>query len=134
MTLPTRLLIADHGNSGLREALRPLEALGLELVPSSTPETTRSLMERGEVELLVLERDQFELLDRDMMPRIADRPRPIPVLLVTEDAEAMSAIIAGRTLRGTPWGSPPVASSSGAPCGLAWGCPGFPTGIARWSR
>ena len=103
MTLPTRLLIADHGNSGLREALRPLEALGLELVPSSTPETTLSLMERGEVELLVLERGQFERLRRDMLQRATDRPRPIPVLLVTENAEAMSAIIAGRTIRGTPW-------------------------------
>ena len=42
VTLPTRLLIADHGNSGLREALRPLEALGLELVPELDPRDHRA--------------------------------------------------------------------------------------------
>ncbi len=103
VTLPTRLLIADHGTSRLREALRPLEALGLELVPSSTRETTMDLIQRGQVELLIVERDQLEGLDRDQLPQALARPRPIPLLLVSGNDDAMSAIIAGRSMRGIPW-------------------------------
>lgn len=103
MSDPIRLLIADHGGSGLREELRPLEALGLELVPSSEVETTLGLLERGAAELLVMENTRLDDLGRGHLSHLLARPRPIPLLLLAEDEDAISAIIAGRTLRGVPW-------------------------------
>ena len=100
---PIRLLIADHGGSGLREELRPLEALGLELVPSLEVETTLGLLERGAAELLVMENTRLDDLGRGHLSHLLARPRPIPLLLLAEDEDAISAIIAGRTLRGVPW-------------------------------
>lgn len=103
MSSPTRLLIADHGNSGLREALRPLEALGLDLVPSSSPEATRDLVRRGAVELLIIESSRLSDLGRDEAPHPLTRPQPVPLLIVTEAKDAISAIIGGRAIRGVPW-------------------------------
>ena len=103
VALPTRLLIADHGRVGLREALRPLEALGLELVPSDGAEVTRDLLQRGAVELVVMEAARLDDLGRGELQRLLARPRPIPLLLVAGEDEGMSAIIAGRGVRSAPW-------------------------------
>ncbi|MEM6674440.1 MAG: GGDEF domain-containing protein [Planctomycetota bacterium] len=104
MTRPKRLLLADHGSLGLHDRLRPLEALGIEVLVTQSPESTREALRAGACDLLVVDANggagspgALDVVGR------GPRDEATPVLLFSDPDDPIPAIVAGRAMRGGPW-------------------------------
>ncbi|MFT6830628.1 MAG: diguanylate cyclase (GGDEF)-like protein [Planctomycetota bacterium] len=89
-------------SADLGRVFRPLEALGVELSVTKTPEATEAALSDGTFDVLVIDARAFG--------NGAKRPRSgtlalgdVPVLLVADPGDPIPAVVAGRALRGSQW-------------------------------
>ncbi|MEM9383344.1 MAG: GGDEF domain-containing protein [Planctomycetota bacterium] len=105
MPCPNRLLLADLRSDDLHDVFRPLEALGVEILVTHTPQATREALEAHAFDILVLDPRTPDGVEAGL--RAIDRGREgghaTPILLVADPLDPIPAVIAGRSLREGPW-------------------------------
>lgn len=80
----------------------PLEALGVEIVLTSTPEATEKALTEGGFDVLVIDARAFGKGGARPWGRTRSTGA-VPILLIADPTDPIPAVVAGRALRGSQW-------------------------------
>ena len=103
MSRPPLILICDHRDEGLREALQPLQAMGFRVEESTGLGQTRERLQRQRPDVVLVDPlARGGLVELEQIAA-ARGDQALPVLVVADPADPLPAVLASRCLDDGPW-------------------------------